>query len=174
VPAAGNTEIAVPARSTIAVVLDEAALPGEKGGAGAIVQSANGVPIVVERTVFYATEEMDGVASEVGSSEPTRRWFLGPATSRPDTDSVVLLNPGGERATVSLTLLRPGREPLEPARLSDLAIAGAARLRIPLSDLTGGEPYAVLVDASAPVVAERFSYSNGAGDVASLMGVPLD
>jgi hypothetical protein len=138
------------------------------------VRAVNGVPVVVERTVFYATAEVDGVASEVGGSTPARRWFLGPATSRPDTDSAVLLNTSGERATVSLTLWRAGGPPLEPPSLADLSIAGGARLRVPLAEITRGQGYAVLVESSEPLVAERFSYSAGAGDVASLMGIPLD
>lgn len=174
IPAPGLTDISVPAGSTAAVQVDQRALPGARGGASAIVSSANGVPIVVERTVFYATEDMDGVASEIGSATPGRRWFLGPATSRPDTDSVVLLNTSGNEVTVSLTLLRAEGTPLTPAALQDLEIAGGSRLRVPLGEITRGEARAVLVDATGPVVAERFSYSGGAGDVASLMGTLLD
>lgn len=174
VPAAGSTEVPIPPRSTVGIVLDEAALAGERGGASAIVSSANGVPIVAERTVFYATQEVDGTASEVGASEPALRWFVGPATSRPDTDSVVLLNVSAEQAQVSLTLLRPDGQPVEPRGLARLNVAAGARLRVPLSEVTNGEAYAILVESSAPVVAERFSYSRGAGDVASLMGIPLE
>lgn len=169
-----SSEVAVAARSTVSIVLDDAALAGETGGAGAIVSSANGVPIVAERTVFYATEEIDGVASEIGSSTPSRRWFLGPATSKPETDSVVLLNASSEAARVSLTLLPAEGRPIQPAALQDLEIESSGRLRVPLSELTAGEAFAVLVDADALVVAERFSYSGAAGDVASLMGIPLD
>lgn len=174
VPAAGATEVPVPPRSTVSVVLDDAALAGERGGAGAIVESANGVPIVVERTVFYATQEIDGTASEIGSATPALRWFLGPATSHPDADTAVLLNVSSERAQVSLKLLSAGGRPLEPRSLANLSVPAGARLRVPLGEITDGEAYAVVVDASAPVVAERFSYSSGAGDVSSLMGIPLD
>jgi hypothetical protein len=174
VPAAGNTEVPVAARSTVAVELDDAALPIERGGAAVIVRSLNGVPIVAERTVSYATEELEGVASEIGAPEPALRWLLGPATSRPDTDSVVLLSASDEEARVTLTLLRPDGRPLEPQGLADLTVPGGARLRVPLGEISGGEAYAVVVDSTEPLVAERFSYSAGAGDVASLMGIPLD
>ncbi|HEX2196606.1 MAG TPA: DUF5719 family protein, partial [Actinomycetota bacterium] len=173
-PAAGATEVPVPARSTVAIVLDESALPGESGGAGAVVRSLNRVPIVVERTVFYATRDVDGVASEVGAPRPSKRWLLGPATSRPDTDSAVLLNATPQDATVTLTLIGAGGRPLRPESLADLTLRGGARLRVPLNELTQGRPHAVLVEATEGVVAERFSYSAGAGDVASLMGIPLD
>ncbi|MDQ3953118.1 MAG: DUF5719 family protein [Actinomycetota bacterium] len=173
-PAAGATEVPVPARSTVAIVLDESALPGERGGAGAIVRSVNRVPVVVERTVFYATEEFDGVASEIGSSRPSKRWLLGPATSRPGTDSAVLLNATGQDVRVTLTLIGAEGRPLRPRSLANLTLAAGARLRVPLGELTDGEPYAVLVEATGKVVAERFSYSAGAGDVSSLMGTPLE
>ncbi|HEX2058455.1 MAG TPA: DUF5719 family protein [Actinomycetota bacterium] len=173
-PAAGATEVPVPGRSTVAVVLDESALPGESGGAGAIVRSVNRVPVVAERTVFYATEDVDGVASEIGSSQSARTWLLGPATSRPEADAAVFLNTGTQEARLSLTLLGASGEPLRPRPLTNLRIAAGARLRVPLGEITGGEPYAVLVEATGDVVAERFSYSAGAGDVASLMGIPLD
>ncbi|HEX2294876.1 MAG TPA: DUF5719 family protein, partial [Actinomycetota bacterium] len=146
----------------------------ERGGAGAIVGSVNGVPIVVERTVFYATAEVDGTASEIGASRPATQWLLGPATSRPDADAAVLLNTSASEARVSLTLLRTDGAARRPRELADLRIPAGARLRVPLGELTGGRAYSVLVRSDAPVVAERFSYSSGAGDVASLMGIPLD
>jgi hypothetical protein len=172
-PATGLTELAVPAQSTIAVVLDPSMLPGESGGVGAVVRSVNGVPVAVERTVFYATQEMDGVASEVGARVTARRWLLGPATTRPETDSAVLLNPGAEPVEVSLVLFGADGEALRPRTLRKLPIAPGSRLRVPLGEVTRGDPYAVVVTAGGPVVAERFSYSRGAGDVASVMGVPL-
>ena len=173
-PAAGGTEVPVPARSTVVIVLHESALPGESGGAGAKVRSLNGVPIVVERTVFYATEDADGVASEIGATRPSLSWYLGPATTRPDTDAAVFLNVGTEEAQLSLTLIGATGPALRPESLSNLKIAGGARLRVPLADLTKGEPYAVLVESTGEVVAERVSYSGSAGDVASVMGIPLE
>ena len=167
------TEISVPPRSTVAVTLDESMISESGAGTSAIVQSVNGVPVVAERTVFYATEEVDGVASEIGAPSATERWLLGLATSRPETDSVVLLNPGAGDVTVTLELLRVDGRTLKPRTLRDLAVARGARLRVPISDQTDGEAMGVIVTATGPVVAERFSYSSGAGDVASLMGIPL-
>lgn len=177
-PASSLAEVAVPARSTIQMVLDPSQLAGRRvqlGGFGAVVTSANGVPIVAERTVFYATEDLDGVASEVGASTLSSSWLLGPATSRPDTDTVVLLNPTGkDPVEVSLTLLRENGDPLRPKPLRGLVVNPASRLRIPLMEYTRGEPVAVVVEGSGALVAERFSYSGAAGDVGSLMGIPLD
>ncbi|MDQ3981586.1 MAG: DUF5719 family protein, partial [Actinomycetota bacterium] len=117
IPAAGLTELAVPALSTIAVVLDPSMLTGESGGAGAVVRSVNDVPVAVERTVFYATEDVDGVASEIGARTLSERWLLGPATTRPETDWAVLLNPGSEQVEASIALLRASGPPLRPTAL---------------------------------------------------------
>ncbi|MDQ4025403.1 MAG: DUF5719 family protein, partial [Actinomycetota bacterium] len=171
---AALTGVAVAPRSTIAVALDQSMLPrGENGGIGAIVRSVNSVPVVAERTVFYATEEADGVSSEVGAPAPAERWLLGPATSRPAIDAAVLLNPGTTDVEVTLEVMRAEGRTLRPRTLRDIPLRRGARLRVPLSNFTDGDPAAVLVSASGPVVAERFSYSSGAGDVASLMGLPL-
>ncbi|MDQ3981850.1 MAG: DUF5719 family protein, partial [Actinomycetota bacterium] len=97
-----------------------------------------------------------------------------PATTRPETDWAVLLNPGSEQVEASIALLRASGPPLRPTALRTLRVGPGARLRVPLGAVTRGEPYAVVVSATGPVVAERFSYSRGAGDVASAMGVPLD
>jgi hypothetical protein len=75
---------------------------------------------------------------------------------------------------VSLTLLRAGGAALQPRTLRNLRIPPSARLRVPLSAVTRGEPMAILASATGAVVAERFSYSAGARDVASVMGIPLD
>ncbi|HEV2755685.1 MAG TPA: DUF5719 family protein [Actinomycetota bacterium] len=171
---AALTGMAVPPRSTISIPIDQSMLPGgEAAGVSAVIRSVNAVPVVAERTVFYATEELDGVASEIGATVPVKRWLLGPATSRPDTDSAVLLNPGPMDVQVTLEIMRADGRTLRPRALRNVPLSRGARLRVPLSDLTAGAPTAVLVTATGPVVAERFSYSGGAGDVASLMGLPL-
>lgn len=170
--AAVLTEVSVPPHSTVAVPFETSMIPDGEGAVAATVRSVNNVPVVAERTVFYATEDMDGVASEIGAPVTAERWLLGPATSRPETDSAVLLNPGGEDVEVTLELLRADGRMLRPRTLRDLTLARGARLRVPLSGLTDGEPAAVVVTATGPMVAERVSYSRGAGDVGSLMGIP--
>ncbi|MDQ3914933.1 MAG: DUF5719 family protein [Actinomycetota bacterium] len=171
---AALTGMSIQPRSTRSVPLDESMVPdGGGGGIGTVVRSVNAVPVVAERTVFYASEDVDGVASEIGAPAAARRWLLGPATSRPETDAAVLMNPGVAAVEVTLELMRASGRTLRPRTLRGILLRRDARLRIPLSDLIGGEPAAVMVTATGPVVAERFSYSRGAGDVASLMGLPL-
>lgn len=145
------------------------------GGAGAIVRSINGVEVVAERTVWYDTADESGVASEVGATGSARSWWLPPATLTPSTDSVVVLNPTSERAVVSLQLFRRNGRPLAPRLFREIVVPGYGRVRIPIARLTSGSPMAALISSgNGPVVAERTSYSSRAGDVASVIGIPLD
>jgi hypothetical protein len=111
-----------------------------------------------------------GVASEIGATTASARWQLGPATAKPTTDSVVVMNPRSEDATVSISLLQPNGPPLRPKELSDVVVPGGLRLKIPLGRFTAGRPLTASLQASSPVLAERFSFSEATGDVASVMG----
>lgn len=138
------------------------------GSAGAIVRSTNGVSIVAERTVWYAGVRT-GVASEIGAVEAATDWVVGPAALSSSNDSVVILNPNAEPATVSVTLLPHDGAALRPARLKGLRIKANTRLRVLLGSFTGGRAYAVVVTSDQPVVPERVAVS-GNGDVSSVMG----
>lgn len=165
-------EIVIPPNSLLPIPLREFVGGTQRnvGGAGVVVRTTSG-QVVAERTVYYETDLLSGVASEVGIVQPSTRWFLGPAVVKPATDSVVLLNAGAEQATVSLSLLSTDGGPLEPAPLQNLTIKGGTRLKLPIGEWTRGKNISVLVTSDEDVVAERFG--SGETDVASVMGLPL-
>lgn len=140
------------------------------GGAGIVVRTSSGT-VVAERTVYYETTDLDGVASEVGAARTATNWFLPPAVTAPDTDSVILLNPEAEDATVSLTLRGSFTAPASPGPLQDLNLPAGTRLKIPLGEWTRGKSMFVSVESDNAIVAERFG-SRG-GDVAALVGHPM-
>ena len=140
------------------------------GGAGVVIRTSSGA-VVAERSVYYETSDLTGVASEVGAARIATGWYLGPAVSAPETDSVILLNPSAEPARVSLSLRSSAGAPLRPAELQDVALKEGTRRKIPLGEWTRGRTLAVLVESDVGIVAERFG-SRG-DDVASLMGLPL-
>ena len=140
------------------------------GGAGVVVRTSSGT-LVAERTVYYERKDLRGVASEVGAARTAQGWYLGPAVSAPETDAVILLNPGAEAAQVSLALLSSGAEPLRPDELQDLKVEAGTRLKVPLGEWTRDRSLSVMVESDVPIVAERFG-SKG-DDVAALMGLPL-
>ena len=140
------------------------------GGAGVVVRTSSGA-VVAERTVYYETTDLTGVASEVGAARTAAKWYLAPAVTAPETDSVILLNPGAEATQVSLTLRSSEGAPLRPAPLQDITLKAGTRRKIPLGEWTRGRSMAVIVEGVGPLVAERFG-SKGS-DVASLMGLPV-
>ncbi|MGH2746685.1 MAG: DUF5719 family protein [Actinomycetota bacterium] len=165
----------VPAGTTQSLQLP-GRLRGSKGKvvrASAIVRSTNGVPIVTERTVGYDAAGVNGTASTVGAPASAESWFVGPATMRADTDSVIVMNPGSDDATVSISLVREEGDAVEPAALEDIEVPAGLRVQISILEWTEGKPMSALLEASGPVVAERFSYSKKAKDVAATIGTPL-
>jgi hypothetical protein len=169
------SEIVVPAGSTQSLTLPER-LRGSKGEVvrvSAIVRSSNGVPIVAERTIGYDALGLKGVASSVGAAAAAERWFVGPATMRAHTDSVIVMNPGSDDVAVSISLVRAKEKPIEPDDLQGIEVPAGLRTKIPILEWTDGKPMAALLEASGPVVAERLSYSKEAGDVAAMIGTPL-
>ena len=165
-------EVVIPPHSLLPVPLREyvGGTQRDVGGAGVVVRTTSG-RVVAERTVYYETDQLSGVASEVGIVQPSSEWFLGPAVEKPATDSVVLLNAGAQEATVSLTLLSGNQEPQNPAPLQDLTIKGGTRLKLPIGEWTRGKSISVHVTSDQDIVAERFG--SGDGDVASVMGLQL-
>ena len=165
-------EVLVPPQTLLPLPLREFVGGSDRdtGGAGIVVRTSSGA-VVAERTVYYETDELKGVASEVGSARTSTGWFLPPSVASPKTDSVVLLNPEAEDATVSLTLRGSSSEPLLPAPLQDMKLPAGTRLKIPLGEWTNGKTMFVSLVSDSPIVAERFG--SRAGDVAALLGLPL-
>jgi hypothetical protein len=166
-------DLAIPARSSrsIPVARSVTGREAEEGGIGAIVRSTSGADIVVEGTVSYDTRALKGVASEVGAQRPELDWLLGPAALAPDTDTVFLLNPGGETASVSIELWFGEDEPRKPAPLQDLEVRAGTRTRVQLQTWTGRQPVVAVVASDVPIVAARSASTSS--DVATIMGLPV-
>ena len=169
-------EIAVPPGTTQSVTLGSV-LKGrqaELGGISVVVQSTNGVGIVAERWIRYDTSSLSGSSAEIGAPSPALRWLLPTATLNPATDAIIVMNPGSTAARVSMELLYEDRGSASPADLQDREVAPGARLRIGIGSWTQGRTVAVRVASTAPVVAERASYSDVLQDVAAVMGFRLE
>lgn len=137
------------------------------GGVGAIVQSTNGVGVVAERTVWYASGRT-GVASSIGARTPATQWVVPPAAVASTEDALVVLNPGNSKTLVRIELWRQDGAPLRPD-WTTMNIRPGARGRLVLNQVTGGQPVAVLVTSDEPVVAERVATASR-GDVSTLIG----
>lgn len=165
-------EIPVGRQSTRSISLSKALGGKDIGGMSAIVRSENEVPIYAERALWYDTEDFQGFSLELGSPRASASWWLGPAGAKPTQDSIIVLNVGQEEASLEIEVLVAGTGP-DKLVISDLKVPAGGRLRIPLTGKVAGTSVALL-RSSSPVVAERVGYSSTAGDVAALMGIPIE
>jgi hypothetical protein len=165
-------DLAVRPRAVKALVLEDYVQEKEQdlGSVSVVIRSNNGVPVVVEQTLSYSGGELEGIASEVGAPAPGVHWAIVPPSTRPTTESLTVFNPGAERAVVSVTLVRAVGGPKRPESLQDVRLEPGGRTKFPIGQFTKGVPMMAFVDATAPVVADRFAYSSADGDVAAVGG----
>lgn len=168
--------IEVPPGTARQVVLNDMLSDKEKevGGVSAIVQTTNGVRIVAERSVRYNSTSISGSSAEIGASVTSSSWFLPAATLNPSTDTVVVMNPGSAPATIDLELMFEGKAPVAPGPLQGRELEPGGRLKIGIGEWTQLETALVRLTSTAPVVAERFSYSDVPDDVGAVIGFPLE
>jgi hypothetical protein len=140
------------------------------GAVSVIVRSNNEVPVVVEQTLTFSGGDLEGSASEVGAPAPGLHWAIAPPSTRPTTESLTIFNPGTQTAVASVTLVRAGGRPKRPADLQDVRLEPGGRTKLPIGQFTEGVAMMAFVDATAPVVADRFAYSSADGDVAAVGG----
>ncbi len=169
-------ELKIPPRRVRAWSLDEmvgADLQADLGPVGVEVRSVNGVPVVVEQNLFVSTGDIEGMASEIGLTEASSRWWVPPATIRPGSDSLIVVNPAPDDATVSVELRFADGDEATPDELQGVVVPSAGRSRLTLARFTEGRPVVAVVTSDVPIYVQRTSYSSALGDIASVMGIPL-
>jgi hypothetical protein len=163
-------EVPVPAHRTKNFILDGLTKESGKvvGLAGAVVRSSNGVPVVAEHTVTFEGDGFAGTATEVGLTGGALTWWMGPAVTDPEKDSLVVMNLDSKEVTVNVTLYSESA----PSRLAALQVPPGKRFEISLDDqgVTGAS--AALLESDGSVVVERVAQSSK-GDVGVIAGVPV-
>jgi hypothetical protein len=139
----------------------------------AVVSSTNGVGVVAERTIWYSTGHIQGVASETAASRTALHWYLGPASFDPTRDSVFVMNPTTADASVSLKLESDRQAPRSPASLQHIKVPAGTRTEVRIDRWTEGRPVILLLSSNQQVVAERFAYSASVHDASAVMGRAL-
>ncbi len=155
-------------RYTIWVDKDAPAL--DNTAVSAVVESANGVPIVAERSMWWPGNG-DGwfeAHNAAGATGAATRWAVadGDVVSTGLTRSTYLLvaNPGREQATVRMTvLMRPGVPPVS----REFQVAAGSRFGISLGHEfpeVDGESAGALIESvgrtPVPIVVERATYGD--------------
>ena len=166
-------EIAVPAFSSKELVLADRldqknSNPGE---ISAVVSVDNEVPIVAESSLVLDGETLTGRMTEVGATQSSDSWLVGPPASKPTEEFVAIQNPTTEDVTVDL-MVYDGSIGSTPDKLQGIGVPGGLRITVPIGDFTDGSPVFVAVAADGEVVVERYASEQGRADVASIMGQP--
>lgn len=126
-------------------------------------------PIVVERSQYWGQPAWIESHNSVGVTEPGRHWALAEGRVGGDDGAqtyILLANPGGDTANVTLTFLRTDGTTIEKtvqvpaARRVTVGITGDPQGLVP--ELTA-ETFGTRIDSTQPIVVERSLYSNANG-----------
>lgn len=157
-------EMSLPRQSSRTISLRRALQGEEPGEVSIVVTSLNEVPIAAERSLIYNGRHGRGFSTHIGAPAAATGWWVGPTTAEPEQEWLTVLNVSDEETEVRMRLARPAG----PARWTRAVTLGpGGRATVPLPRAAGSG--AVLVEADAPIVAERLG--RGANDISLLMGL---
>jgi hypothetical protein len=125
-------EVAVPARSSTAVIINEAIRV--RGTVGARVVAKRGRVVAWREMFTVSGDRPRSVQMSLGAPRLADTWYfadggLGPGVS----ESIGILNAGGQEAIVSVTVTT-SQETLQPRKLLEFPIPRRAAVEIPLED----------------------------------------
>ena len=181
VPLVKTYPVAAQSRKTIGVDFEDARLTDTP--VSAIVESLDGVGIVVERSMWWpgAGQWQEGHLS-AGSTVTSRRWAVAGGVIGTGVETFVLIaNTSNVAGIATVTALRSHDG--GAAAVRQVAMPANSRVNVPMSQVPGlaepgGTTFGVLIESDGPeIVVERATYSDDAGIVwaaghASL-GTPL-
>lgn len=153
----------------------EERIPTGTKGHAIVVRSLNGVPIAAERVNAAGEPATNrGITATLGSPFEATRWIF--AAGGPDAAArdqlLVLQNPSADTVTYDVTGFSGGQT-IALQNLQGREIAPGGRAVIRLGDHIDRERLSVVVEASAPIVAERGLYAIGGRGMAISMGIPF-
>ena len=183
-------ELSVPPQQRVALLLREDGsypLPSEPFAYSAVsfvptgigfwvgVQVYNGVPIVAERVAASpAASSPAGVATTAGTPITAMRYLIAGNRSDDAEVELVVVNPSSDSiALITVSKIANGR--ITPiAQLDPREVAPHSRLVVPVDRLIEGASYALLVEASQPVIVSRSLLARSGTGMASGASVPFD
>ena len=135
------------------------------------VRSQNGVPVVAEQWIRSdAPAARTGFSATLGSPVVATRWLAAAGTANADvSEYLVLMNPAAEGiARVSVAAASPTQQ-LVISGLEDVEVPAQGRVAIDLGQYLNRDELLLVIDASAPIVAERGLYPVAGGLTASIL-----
>ena len=132
-------------------------IPGleNQGGVSTIVHSTAGIPIVVERTMFW-DQSYYGSHGGTAVDGPRTRWLFAEGSEGFFNTYVLLANSGVTASDVTLTFLREGSTPFTKT----VTVPPSSRVTVAANGIPElvGRSFSIVVDATAPIIAERAMY----------------
>ena len=119
------------------------------------ITSDSGLPLAVERTQFWDATVYGGHTERAGPG-PATRWFFAEGAQGYFDAFVLMANPQAAPVDVTLTFLRERDAPVT----TTVQVAPFSRKTIPAAFIPGlaNRAFALIVDATQPIVAERAMY----------------
>lgn len=137
------------------------ALEGLDGSPGlsTTVTSVEGLPLVVERTMFWDKANAYGGHGGSSVAAPAHRWYFGEGSQGYFDTWVLLANPATTPANATITFLREGQPPASVTR----EVPPQARLTLWANEVeeikaAPGTSFSIVVDSDRPIIAERAMY----------------
>ncbi|MBN2168534.1 MAG: SpoIID/LytB domain-containing protein [Actinobacteria bacterium] len=122
--------------------------------------SLNGVPVIVERPLYFNTGVYNGGHDAMGASKLKTSWYFAEGTTRPGYDTYVCLgNPSDRKTEIKLKYYLNGSETKEVY----YSVEPLSRLTIDTSnDVGAGRDFSCRINTinSVPFIAERPMYFN--------------
>ena len=152
-PIVQNLTLAATSRTTLHV--DQ--IPGleNQGGVSTVVTSTTGVPLVVERTMFWDANYY-GSHGGTAVDGPRTRWLFAEGSEGFFNTYVLLANSGATASDVTLTFLREGSTPFTKT----VTVPANTRATVAANGIPElvGRSFSIVVDATTPIIAERAMY----------------
>jgi autotransporter-associated beta strand protein len=144
----------IPGRSRATIHVDQ--ISGLEDTAVSVeVKSPNGLPLTVERTMFWDASYYGGHTG-TAVEQPAVRWFFAEAAQGFFDTYVLVTNANPMPADVTVTFLREGETPV----IKTIPVGASSRATIGAGDYPelAGRSFGLIVDATMPVIAERAMY----------------
>jgi hypothetical protein len=147
--------LTLPASSRTTIRVDGIAGLESVGGVSTVVTSTTGVPLVVERTMFWDASYY-GSHGGTAVDGPRTRWLFAEGSEGFFNTYVLLANASASPSTVTLTFLREGSTPF----VRTVNVPATSRVTVAANGIPElvGRAFSIVVDATAPILAERAMY----------------
>ncbi len=147
-------EYAVPAGCSFTLSVDR--VEGMEGVEFGMKVSAS-TEVVAERAIYFTMGKRDDGTVSIGSPELSKTWYFAEGYTGGSFETYLLiLNPHGKAGRAKLTFYLEGGS----SRSFEVDLSPSARRTVKVDDLPGmdGQAFAIELDSSLPVAAERAEY----------------